>query len=199
MDFRPPFNGSSVDGENNTGSVRRCQQFLLHSMVGCFKYRVELYNNNIPWALEERTNQLQQQAWNKTKLQGLPAEYYYMGRRRLENTMFFSGLPCMELCCGDGKQQNVFSNRITHFGGAAACVYRACTVVHFSTSLQKCIRNQRLYYNFIVLILAFFGLFLPFLMADSITQNFKKMIFMVIFKGPRGHFKDLCQTCSTVQ
>ena len=23
-------------------------------------------------------------------------------------------------CCGDGKQQNVFSNRITHFGGAAS-------------------------------------------------------------------------------
>jgi hypothetical protein len=65
-------------------------------------------------------------------------------RRRLENTMFFCvllcSLPCMELllllaaaaaprrrhhcaavrCCGDGKQQNVFSNRITHFGGAAS-------------------------------------------------------------------------------
>ena len=60
--------------------------------------------------------------------------------------MFFCvllcSLPCMELllllaaaaaatppryaaaaavrCCGDGKQQNVFSNRITHFGGAAS-------------------------------------------------------------------------------
>lgn len=114
-------------------------------MVGCFNY------NNIPLL-----------GWNKTKLQGLPAEYYYMGRRRrLENTMFFSGLPsCMELC-GDGKQQNVFSNRITHFGGAASCL----------------MFTVRFYFSMIIYYFPF-GLFDPF-------QQKKYVLFLELTNTPK--------------